>query len=113
MMNFRVKCKRGVWFREINRPFLICAQVVAEVYRKQHVTPVVTSACDGWHMKNSLHYDGLAWDWRIWGLEDPRAAADEIRERLREIDPRYDVVYGDPRHLDHIHIEYDIRKEVT
>ena len=108
----RIRCKKGVYIKFIDDRFLDMIRVVAWVYRSDKVVPVLTSACDGSHSRNSLHSQGLAWDWRIWGLEDVQKTAQEIRKTLQIIDPRYDVVYGDSKHLDHIHIEYDINKKL-
>lgn len=107
-----IRCKKGVFFKYINEHFFALAQIVYDEYQKEYVVPVVTSACDGRHMRTSFHYVGLGWDWRIWGLPNPGDVADRIRKRAREISPRYDIVFGDSNHLDHIHTEYDIRKPV-
>lgn len=106
----RINSKEGIWYKFIDYRFLHMARVVYRVYQKQGVIPIVTSACDGQHMTGSYHPEGLAWDFRIWGLSDPQTAANEIREELKIIDFHYDVVYGDSKHLDHIHIEFDERK---
>ena len=108
----RVLCKEGVWFRFIDDRFLEIAKIIENVYHPYGVTPVVTSAADGKHSANSFHPDGFAWDWRIWGLptEDLDEIADKIRTKARQINFRYDVVYGDAKHLDHIHTEFDTRK---
>ena len=107
----KIKCKEGVWFKEINHYFLEAARVVYRIYQTYGVVPTVTSACDGDHLPNSFHFEGLAWDFRIWGLPHPNVVANLIREELRKNDFRYDVVFDDPQHLNHIHIEYDTRKE--
>ena len=109
----KVNCKENVWFKFISYEFLVAAQVAYGVYALQSLVPTVTSAADGIHGEGSLHPDGLAWDFRIWGLYDVRSVAEEICIKLQEIDYRYDVVFGDPKHLDHIHIEYDINKVKT
>lgn len=107
----QINCKEGVWFKFIDEIFMVIAHIVYEEYANKLVTPTVTSACDSYHKAGSLHFQGLAWDWRVWGLENPQGVADRIRIRVRKISPRYDVVYGDADHLDHIHTEFDIYKE--
>jgi len=102
-----IKCKSGVWFKFIDSRFLDLAKIVYEEYQKAYIIPTVTSAADGEHMSGSFHQEGLAWDWRIWSLKSPKETADRIREKARALDPRYDVVFGDMKHLDHIHTEYD------
>uniref|UniRef100_A0A6M3LK27 Peptidase n=1 Tax=viral metagenome TaxID=1070528 RepID=A0A6M3LK27_9ZZZZ len=106
-----VKVKDGVCFSEINFYLFLCCYMVSNVFRENGVVPTITSACDGRHKEGSLHYKGLAWDWRIWGLYYPEVVAWQIRERLQGVDKNYDVVYGDKDHLDHIHIEYDLKKK--
>jgi len=106
----RINSKEGIWYKFIDYRFLHMARVVFRVYQKQDVIPTVTSAADGVHGPGSYHPDGLGWDFRVWGLSGLQAVADEIREELKTIDFHYDVVYGDSKHLDHIHIEFDERK---
>jgi len=108
--SLRIKCKKGVWFRFVSSEFVELARIFHDVYQAEGLVPTVTSAADGVHGKNSLHPEGWAWDWRIWGLKDTQAVADEIRRRARDLSFRYDIVFGDPRHRNHIHSEFDIRK---
>lgn len=105
----KVDCKEGVWFKFISYEFLVAAQVVWKHYSNQSVVPTVTSACDSQHCEGSYHYTGLAWDFRIWGLNNPENVANAIRSDLRNIDYRYDVIFEG----DHIHIEYDLNKGAT
>ena len=107
----RINCEEGVWFKFIGFEFLTVARIVSRVYEKDSVIARIMSACDRIHMANSLHHEGLAWDWRIWGLKDPKAIADEIRREAQAVDFHYDVIFGDEKHLDHMHTEYDIRKK--
>ncbi len=104
-------CKEGVWFKFINYEFITLARIVCRVYGKYDLVPTITSACDGIHQggegRASLHYDGLGWDWRIWGLKDPKGIADEIRNEAQAIDYHYDIVLE----ADHIHTEYDLLKK--
>jgi len=106
----RINCKEGVWFKFISYEFLTLSRIVFRVYQKYGIIPTVTSACDGKHMEGSLHPKGLAWDWRIWELSSPGQVWDEIRHEAQAIDRRYDIVFGDDKHLDHAHTEYDENK---
>ena len=114
----KVDCKEGVWFRFISYEFITLARIFCRVYEKHNLIPTVTSACDGKHAENSWHYKGLGWDWRVWGVDDPKTiqnevkeVADEIRREAQAIDYHYDIVYGDEKHLDHIHSEFDFNKK--
>ncbi|OIO37213.1 MAG: hypothetical protein AUJ72_04970 [Candidatus Omnitrophica bacterium CG1_02_46_14] len=116
----KINVKKGVVFKVIGFEFCTLARIVYRVLQKYGVTPMVTSANDGKHVPNSWHYQDLAWDWRIWGVDDPKTpidevkqAADEIRRAAQNADYHYDVIYGDKDHLDHIHMEYDLKKKRT
>lgn len=62
----------------------------------------ITSARDGAHKKNSLHYHGKAFDLRTRDVADAVAMREELQQRLG-LD--FDVIL-EP---DHIHVEYDPR----
>ena len=101
----KVLIKNGVTIKEINARFFHVCISAFWVWEKYGQIPVIT---DGWRNDPaSLHSKNLAWDLRIWGLPDPKAAADELRKVLNIKHYDYDVVYGDAKHLDHVHIEYD------
>ena len=68
--------------------------------------PVVTSLRDGIHMNASLHYKGLAVDFRAHHMnaESQRIALGEIKAKLGK---DYDVIlHGEGQGI-HFHIEYD------
>ena len=124
----RINVKKGVVFKVIGYEFCTLARIVYRVLERRGIVPTVTSANDGKHLPDSWHYQDLGWDWRIWGvaagpdgplarrddsitpIDEVKLAADEIRKELQAIDYRYDVIYGDKDHLDHIHTEYDLKK---
>lgn len=105
-----INVKNGVFISVINDHFITVCGVVSMVFGDQGHIPWLTSAADGKHIEGSYHPVGLAWDFRTRGVSDAYTVADLIRKRLREVDSCYDVVYGDPQHRDHIHIEYDRRR---
>lgn len=106
-----IEVKKGVFIKEINDHFITVCGVVSKVYYDhENVVPTLTSAADGQHLDASYHYVGLAWDFRTHNLMRPELIAGIISDQLREVDPCYDVVYGDPHHIDHIHIEWDRRR---
>ena len=63
---------------------------------------IITSALDGVHMRNSLHYKGPAIDLRTRDLKNgvPQKLIRILKEKLGR---SYDIVL-EP---DHIHLEYD------
>lgn len=68
--------------------------------------PVVTSVCDGRHMKNSKHYEGMATDVRSKNLSSEEG--EMVCQYLRKILGRdFDVVIE----TTHIHIEYDPKEK--
>ncbi len=114
----KINIKKGVVFNVIGYEFCLLARIIFRIYQKYGAIPAVTSANDSKHAPDSWHYKDLAWDWRIWGVDNPKTpidevkqAADEIRQAAQNIDYHYDVIYGDPQHLDHIHTEYDLDKK--
>jgi hypothetical protein len=83
----------------------IAEELMAEMY---NIYLTITSILDGDHMKGSKHYDGNAFDQRIWfylnrekKYIDQEKYAAELRKRLGK---NYDVVVHKGSH---IHIEYD------
>lgn len=94
-----------------------CLAKCAEVHRafgSEELT--VTSATDGKHSKNSLHYSGRAIDLRFWDYvqkwtETPTGWEAEldpkyyqlIRTLREELGGEYDVVIEG----DHLHVEWD------
>jgi hypothetical protein len=105
-----IEIKEGVVLKEINDYLESACQAVYNVFMRENNTPVMTSAAEGKHMEGSYHPLGLAWDFRAWVLPNAQRVADYIRNILRALDPAYDVVYGPPDHVDHIHVEYDMRR---
>jgi hypothetical protein len=85
------------------------AQVVARVWQQHGFTATLTSGLDGEHKDDSLHYSGLATDWRTKNL--PAITKQQMIAEVADILGRdYDVLIeyaGTPN--EHMHIEYDPR----
>lgn len=97
-----MKIKEGANISGISlklRPALIAAD---KLWKEHGEELVVTSGLDGTHSAGSLHYYGLAVDFRTryWDTEEQRIVGQELREVLGE---DYDVIV----HSTHIHVEYD------
>jgi hypothetical protein len=102
--------KPGVDVRGIAPEILLGLTILAEVLWKHGIPTVVTSCRDGDHMVGSKHYVGLAVDVRLPSRFSVLPNIDlmllmEARESLGE---QYDLVLE----KDHLHLEYDPRKDV-
>lgn len=96
-----MKLKHGVTLNGI-QPEIVASIPVIERVINHLVEPTITSATDGEHSDNSLHYAGLALDIRTWYLSDD--GKQELAERLRAaLGAEFDVVV-EPTH---IHVEFD------
>ena len=85
------------------QPVIIEAMsTVAHIYDKFNQKLVITSVVDGVHSKKSLHYQGLAFDTRIWYFSE---------EVLKEVYTCLSIALGKDFDVvlesDHFHIEYD------
>jgi len=97
-----MKIKDGVILAGLDikmRPALKAADVIWEALGKELV---VTAGLDGEHSAGSLHYYGLALDFRTryFSIGNKRTAANKLRETLGS---DFDVI----EHDSHIHCEYD------
>jgi len=97
-----MQTKIGVSFIELHPAIRYACDVISLI----EAGPVITSASDSTHKKESLHY-GLkgdsrcrAVDLRIKNLTNPQETAKELKRRLG---PDFDIVLE----ADHIHLEYD------
>lgn len=86
------------------RPALVQAERIWKQFGQDDGV-TVTSGLDGTHSAGSLHYYGLAVDFRTryWSPETSRKVWSLLREQLKAIDSNFDVIY----HKSHIHVEYD------
>jgi len=85
----------------------IALRAVSDVWGRYGYVPTVTSGTDGEHGDDSLHYDGLALDFRTKDLS-PRLKQQMIADVRDELGGSYDVVLefaGSAN--EHLHIEYD------
>lgn len=100
----QVIVKDSVKIKYFTRPMVEILLAVFDVWDfNSGLSPVVTSAHDGKHMRKSLHYRGLALDLRTRYFKtqaEKSEFAGELRDRLGE---EYDVVLE----RDHVHVEFD------
>jgi hypothetical protein len=94
--------KRGVKVGGLKPETVLAISISHSIYLKHSYELTVTSIMDGKHSKNSLHYNGYAFDLRTNNLKgnDATLITNELSEALGD---DYDVVLE----KDHIHVEYD------
>lgn len=97
-----MKIKDGVNIQGLDikiRPALIAAN---KIWKKYGQELVVTCGLDGMHSAGSLHYYGLALDFRTRYFE--KGTARYVAESLqKELGNDFDVIH----HKTHIHVEFD------
>lgn len=85
--------------------------IASAIYRDKAGVPcVITSASDGKHGPNSLHYKGLALDLRTSTLK-PEQVQPVYLALQSALGPQFDVVLedeGEPNQ--HIHLEFDVKE---
>ena len=105
--------KPGVRLVNINPHVAIIIAVVGSVYQKGGYDCVVTSVTDGKHKGDSLHYDGMAVDFRLNDLSGVPPASRPVIARIAKaaLGENFDVLHeypGTPN--EHLHAEYDPKK---
>lgn len=101
-----IQVKDTVRFRQIPIEMIFMFRAVLQAARHQGFEPVITGAAEEGYPKGKVHDRGYAIDVRVWNVPDRQQFADEIESYLRVVDSHYVVLYGDPKHCDHIHIGF-------
>lgn len=99
--------KPGVDLRGLTPQMAVAYTIALDVYReKVGMVCVITSASDGKHGPNSLHYSGKALDLRMNSLrpEQIHPVYVALKTALGE---QFDVVLES----DHIHVEWDVKEQ--
>ena len=92
---------RGAKVNGIQPEMILAFVIIASVYDNYGVKCVITEGTGGKHSEGSLHYVGLALDFRTRDMTDKMAEVlvMKIKEALGD---QYDVVLE----KDHIHVEF-------
>lgn len=77
-------------------------RVLARIWSRNGLLLTVTSGRDGTHSAQSLHYLGLAEDYRTRDIPSSTLQA-MVSEARAALGPNYDLVIES----DHLHVEYD------
>lgn len=104
-----LRLKSGVRLQSLKPQMLIALSAVQGVWEAAGAASLtITSADDGTHKGTSLHYRGLALDFRTKDLPpgiDPRRLAAMVKDCLGQ---HYDVILEDfEGNNEHLHVEYD------
>ena len=96
-----IQLKHDTNLTGVKPEMVMAAMVVASVYDAMGYSTVVTSACDGKHGRGSLHYVGLALDFRTRHVA--AGEHDKLRDMVADaLGPQFDVVLEET----HLHVEY-------
>lgn len=104
-----MRIKTGVRLHGLRPEMLVVLLVAFQLFElKRGVDTIITSGIDGVHSWGSLHYNGLALDFRTHHITDPHAVVRDMADMLGN---DYDVVLeaeGKPNA--HIHVEFQPKK---
>jgi len=82
-----VRFKTGVSLTGVCPQVVLGIMISADVYAKHNIDMWVTSVADGSHGKYSRHYQGMAWDMRVWNIPSDairHQIFDELKQALGE-----------------------------
>jgi hypothetical protein len=94
--------KKGVDIKGITQNGILLIYNVAYAYEAHGYDCVVTSVCDGAHMKNSKHYEGNAADFRTWPVKTKTDLLAILETAKYRCGKDCDIIVE----KDHIHGEY-------
>lgn len=103
-----IQFKKGVDRLPLQPVMHMALSRVEEIYNGYGYSAVVTSTNDGKHMEGSLHYVGLAADFRIKHIEE--ALVSEIFEKIVDLLTSISPCFQCILETTHIHVEFDRRK---
>ncbi len=97
-----IKLKPGVSLKGLKTEMHVGLGIVNSVYQEMGYHTIVTSCNDGKHSRGSLHYVGLAIDFRTRHMKD-QAEKDKLTDQAAEaLGQEFDAVLES----DHLHVEY-------
>lgn len=106
---------KDVTFKHIPYEMVHMFMAILLAAERQGVQPVITGAAGTFYPEGKVHRMGYAIDVRTLNLKDPRPFVHDVETYLRTVSPYYKVLYGNDKHLDHIHIGFSwyYAREIT
>lgn len=101
-----IKVEACVRFSKIPPEMLPMFHAIDIYAKQQGVAATITGAADENYPVGKVHDRGYAIDVRVYDIPAPWQYADSVRRYLRAVSPHYVVLFGDRKHLDHIHIGF-------
>lgn len=98
-----MQIKPGVSLKQLKPQMVLAAIIVDQCFGGQNLPCVVTAGDDGTHMKGSLHYKGLALDFRTNHVQDAAILHLIVTNIKARLAGDYDVVLEG----NHLHVEWD------
>lgn len=99
-----------VRFKHVPRAFLVLIDAMLSAEAEFGLDAYITGAAYEKYPKGELHDQGFAWDIRIHNIEDRVGYVCFLHTRLKSVDSRFHILYGDVEHTDHIHVEYRLNE---
>lgn len=104
-----ITTKEGVQYFHLKYPMRTASEIIGGVFEEYGYPCIITSTIEGRHESGSLHYCGLAADYRTRHLPDniKKNLINEIIIRLIQKSECYQVI----AEKTHLHVEYDRRNK--
>ena len=106
-----ISIKKGVQILFIDDRTMMLFGIVASYYQAYGLSCVMTAAADGKHMMGSYHPEGFAFDFRAKKEVRYANMYISLRNKLKCVSRYYDLAFEKQKGNEHIHIEYDYRRE--
>ena len=101
-----IQVLENVRFKVIPYEMVVMFDALLACGKVQGFQPVITGAGNENYPIGKVHDQGYAIDVRTSNIPDVKAFVEGLHRTLGSLSPRYKVLYGDPKHLDHIHIGF-------